>query len=67
MNVTISFEAADEIFNLLRAYDSTLDLGFPDKSGRAFQELRRELARCREEQALEDEEFERVKATDVRA
>lgn len=49
MNVTISFDAADELFNLLRAYDSALDLGYPDKASKAFRELQSELERCRKE------------------
>ena len=46
LQVTLSFEAAEEIFRRLQAYDSTLDLGFNDAGSKAFEELRRELDRC---------------------
>ena len=44
--VTLSYEAAEEIYRRLQAYDSTLDLGFNDAGSKAFEELRRELDRC---------------------
>ncbi len=49
MDITISFETAAEIYRRLQAYDSTLDLGFNDAGSKAFEELRRELERCKKE------------------
>lgn len=47
MKVTLSYEAAVELYKRLQAYDSTLDLGFNDVGSRAFEELRKELIRCK--------------------
>lgn len=49
MKVTLSYEAAVELYKRLQAYDSTLDLGFNDVGSRAFEELRKELIRCKRE------------------
>lgn len=49
MKVTLSYEAAIELYKRLQAYDSTLDLGFNDVGSRAFEELRKELIRCKHE------------------
>lgn len=54
MNVTLSYEAAAELYKRLQAYDSTLDLGFNDAGCRAFEELRRELDRCAKAELMEN-------------
>lgn len=66
MKVTLSFEAADAIYNRLRALDETLELGFNDAGSKAFEELRRELARCkREHEATQKMEEMSCRATKV--